>query len=222
MFAFSQTATLHDELRDAAKERSDEAAVALATQRQHDRQVADLGSTVSRLQSRLREKEEMLQHLSTRTSRSLPGMNNGDEVDSDQLLNQELKKQILELSDQIIRQRKKIDNVVSEKSALHRRLQDATARAEIAEKALASSNDAAADSFLDVEHGPQSPVLRIRHMRRRNRGTSIRGAINLPQGHAGDRKESLGKAIDVFDKLTFQTGDNLYFVFCHFVSKSIG
>jgi chromosome segregation ATPase len=184
-------------LDDVSKERTEEASVGHARQLQHDRQVADFTSTISRLQAALRDfkKAESSSQFDVSTSSTV-----GDG---------EARLQVASLSDQVMRQQTKIDTCTSEIRALKSRLRTAISRAEKAET-----------EAMSLSHGNNSVDMEIggldTGMRRRGGGRikesqspslgSIRSAMKFHPGQVGEGKEKIGLAIDALDNFSVETG----------------
>lgn len=180
-----------------SKERTEEASAAHARQLQNDRKIADMSATISRLQSSLREVKRA------------PFDDSRDSVYS--VGEDEKTVEIRTLSEQILRQQETIGQSKSEISALKSRLKGAISRADNAEGALSSLQNYD-DLFDRMESAPLSGGVnndgRSTMKRRGGRGDpcdggSIRSAMQLKQGHSG---EKIGKAIDVVDSFSVQTG----------------
>mmetsp|Transcript_18354 Transcript_18354/g.26314 ORF Transcript_18354/g.26314 Transcript_18354/m.26314 type:complete len:645 (+) Transcript_18354:575-2509(+) len=203
--------TLHQEVLDMAKEQTEEASAVSARQKQYDRQINDLRATVSRLESLVESGVSSSDNVSSSsnmggdTTSSLGG---GGENEN------ELKRQISSLSDEVMRQRSKIDNHKGEVSTLKSRLRAAISRAEVAEKALTTSGNGT-DPNYDIEGGIIGGASVGGRMKRRVKGGrkkvsqvfSIRSALGLQQGRVdGETTEQLGRFIDVIDTLSLHTG----------------
>mmetsp|Transcript_26281 Transcript_26281/g.40314 ORF Transcript_26281/g.40314 Transcript_26281/m.40314 type:complete len:855 (-) Transcript_26281:225-2789(-) len=203
--------TLQQELRDVSKERAEEESVFHARQLQHDRRVADMSLTISRLESNLRDIKEL-----SRKNASLSSYRGESATSSEE--DEKTNKQINSLSEEILRQQQRMGKLTSETSALKSRLQVALARAESSENALALVRQAnEMDDMPSGSEGGNGIMLghdRTRSVRRRGGGRrgrdsyggSIRSAIRLGPGQGGDGKERIGKAVDVLDKFSVQTG----------------
>jgi len=149
--------TLHNELQDLSKEQADELSGAHAKQRQYERKISDLMTTVAKLQSSLRR---MMDSSSSMIGEdALPGANGvdidpsaaGEETgssvaglqysgDEKKETDQHLRKQIASLSEKIFEQQSRIDHGRAETSTLKNRLRSAALRAETAEKSLEAAN----------------------------------------------------------------------------------
>ena len=192
--------TLHQELEEMSKERTEEAAAAHARNLQNDRKIADMSATISRLQLNLRDTKR----ASFDDSRdSIYSSGEDDKA-----------MQIKTLSEQVLRQQEMIGKSKSEISALKSRLQVAIRRADKVEGAMTSFQNFD-DPYDRMENAPLSDGINDgRHtMRRRggrgnwhdSYGGSIRSAIRLSAGH-GKSTEKIGKAIDAVDSFSVQTG----------------
>jgi uncharacterized coiled-coil protein SlyX len=188
---------LHEELQDMSKERTEEAAAAHARQLQNDRKIADMSGTISRLQASLRDAKRAPFDDSRNSVYSV-----GDD---------EKTMEIRTLSEQVLRQQETIGQSKSEILALKSRLKGALSRADNAEGALSTVQNA--DDLYDrMESAPLSGGVNNdgrRTMKRRggrgnsNNGGSIRSVIRLKQGQSG---EKIGRAIDIVDSFSVQTG----------------
>lgn len=134
--------TLHSELQDLSKEQADELSGAHARQRQYERKISDLTTTVAKLQSSLKRSNFGSEHDS-----SLNESSGSDTYGKDQQYSGDekketdhLRKQIASLSEKIFEQQTKLDRSSGEISTLKTRLQSAIVRAETAETALESAN----------------------------------------------------------------------------------
>jgi hypothetical protein len=189
--------TLQQELRDVANERSEEALVAIAKQRKHDRLVADLTAEIMALKNTLRDREQI----------ALKRNRQGWLMDEDEII--QLRQHLSSLSEQVIRQQSRIDNLSSENSSLKSRLSSAISRAEQAENALSINLESTPK--LDSSDTPLVALGRGRRRVRMSTSTgSIRAAFNIPYGRAGDRKEQFGQCIDALDKWSLETGKIVY------------
>jgi chromosome segregation ATPase len=189
--------TLHQELQDISKERTEEASAAHARQLQNDRKIADMSVTISRLQA------------SVRDAKRAPFDDSRDSAYS--VGEDEKTVEIRTLSEQILRQQETIGQSKSEISALKSRLKGALSRAVNAEGALSTFQNSD-DLYDKMESAPSSGGVNNdgrRTMKRRGGrgnsydGGSIRSAIRLKQGESG---EKIGKAIDIVDSFSVQTG----------------
>lgn len=188
---------LRQELNDISQERATEAAEAHANQRQRDRQVEDLRSTVTRLQSSLRKQKG---------ARNLPP--SAAEAEG-------ARKQIESLSEQVIRHQRSVESYKTEMLALKNRLKTANQRAEKAEDALTA---ASAVSVYEVDSGG-GLAYGGGTMRRRVKGggraktqkssmrvRSIRSALEMGPGHVSDNMEQVAATVDAVDSFLVETG----------------
>jgi hypothetical protein len=191
---------LRNELTEISKERTDTLAQAQAQQRQHDREITDLKSTISRLEASLRERKKVPMVVSGET----------DAVDLYQRL-EESKKNVATLSEQLIQQQAVSQNSKQEVLALKNRLQSATARAESAENALltaSSSRNAYEVDSGGVEYGGASMRRRVKGGRTKGNSNvrSIRSALGLHPGRVGPGMEQVVATIDAVDSWLVDTG----------------
>jgi DNA repair exonuclease SbcCD ATPase subunit len=179
-------------LQDISSERTEEATNARLKQNKHDRQIAELTLQLTRLQ------QQYESGATKDSSKDLKDSRDDAEV-------HDLKNQVKELSEEILKVREKAGNYSSEVSTLKSRLRAAIDRAEKAE--------AAADEVMAVHHtdsydrmeraaSPNSGnSMRRRGVKRSSSGTtSIRAAMHLNQ------TERVGKAIDALDSFSVSTG----------------
>lgn len=171
---------LQEELNDIAKERSEEASNAQARQRLHDRKVAELESSLARLQATMRDQKAKI------------GKNKElfDTHDPDpSILSQELqdaKREIENLSTQLLRHQTMAEVSKSEVLALKGRLQAATNRAEQAEQSLQLANSTAVH-----------PVIAHNHMYNMEAGGGIVGGARrrIKGGTSSSRTRTLRSAL---------------------------
>lgn len=220
-----QIKTLHTELEEIAKERTQEEATNLARQRQYERKVSDLSNTVTKLQSQI---SLMTDKVTTQTSGDDTSGRGAKEE------NKQLKSQIAYLSEQILKHQTKQELDSTEISTLKSRLRQAVSRAEEAEdiantanahlSTLTNNSDIGRYNHnaydLEAETGLgrlNNNTMRSRHNRKgRTKALSIRSALNLNttasqfDSSTGENfKEQLGKTIDALDKFTIETGSIL-------------
>ena len=185
--------TLQQELLEVTNEQAFERSQALQRQKEYDDRVADLMSNIAKLQS----KQHSFSGQST-------GVNIGESSSEAKAVADKLQKEIATLSEDLIRQKAKLQHSSTEVQTLRNRLKSALSRAEIAEKA------AQAQSF-DVEGGSFAVSLQGSNMRQkygvnsRKNVTSIRSAFRLDSGR-GETKENLGKIVDVVDAIAIDAG----------------
>ncbi|KAL7510967.1 hypothetical protein ACHAXN_007874 [Cyclotella atomus] len=134
--------TLHSELQDLSKEQADELSVAHARQRQYERNISDLTTTVAKLQSSLKrsnvgsEDDASGDESSANNTCGRDYQYSGDEKKE----TDHLRKQIASLSEKIFEQQSKLDRSSGEISTMKTRLQSAILRAETAETSLEIAN----------------------------------------------------------------------------------
>jgi hypothetical protein len=135
--------TLHSELQDLSKEQADELSGAHARQRQYERKISDLTTTVAKLQRSLSQSNvgtegdvASFDEMSGNNNYGRDHQYSGDEKKE----TDHLRKQIASLSEKIFEQQTKLDRSSGEISTLKTRLQSAILRAETAETALEISN----------------------------------------------------------------------------------
>ncbi len=198
MLERQKSVTLQKELEDISKERTQELSSSLAKQKQHDRRVSDLTSTVTQLQSKLRS----LKH---------PGNTINEDDDSEdniafahfQAKEHEYKKQISSLSEDLLRQRGRLENTSTEVLTLRNRLRAALNRAEAAEKEARAST--VIDHRYDIERGPignsYNNKTRRRFGPRTKKSATIRSALKLDSG-TGETREAIAGSIDSLDFFT--------------------
>ena len=166
--------TLQGELIEVSNERAGEASAALAKQREHDRRVARLTSTVAQLEAYQQRSYRGGGSSSTNTTTMDGTMNEkgggegegGQENDVDVggggtalhlARERKLQDEISSLSEDIIRQRGQLQNANSEVQTLRNRLKSAITRAEYAENAAAmasaSSGGGGMGDMYDAEMG---------------------------------------------------------------------
>jgi hypothetical protein len=155
-YHYCQSVTIKDEVESMAQERSDDAVAALAKQRQHDRQVAELQSKVAQLllttstststtgsQVQAQVVVQELDHVVEQAKQTHGASTEGASKEETQALaalvqlqSQQQQHQTKALSAQVLRQQTKMDTQSSENVALKSRLRAALARAEQAEASL--------------------------------------------------------------------------------------
>ena len=162
---------LQQELNEMSMERTEEVSSAQAKQRQHDRKVAELESTISRMKDSIREVKNI-------------NVGSAAEPSSDgqvpQLLQQldEAKLEISKLSEQLLRQQDRADTSKSEILALKGRLEAATTRANEAENALyaqTSSQSTSTGRMHEMEGGGMGYSNPKTRRRVKGGGLRIRG-----------------------------------------------
>ena len=202
---------LQHELNEISKERTEEATSAQAKQRQHDRKVADLESSISRLKHTVRELKNSNSSLVKPSS----------EGQAPELLRQlnEAKLEIGKLSEQLLRQQDRADVAKSEILALKGRLEAATTRANEAENALYAQTPSQSTStgrMYEMEGGGvgySNPTTRRRvkggGFRARGGGSSvrsIRSALQFTAGRTTPAMEPVLATIDALDSWMVETG----------------
>jgi chromosome segregation ATPase len=219
---------LQHELNEISKERTEEASSAQAKQRQHDRKVADLESTISRLQESMRGLKSSGNGGGGSASVQVSATTN-DQVT--QLLQQvdEYKLEVAQLSEQLLRQQDRVDACKTEILALKGRLEAASTRAEDAEKALyaaepmsdLSSPPASTGRIYEMEGGGMgysNPGVRRRvkggSTRPRGAGSSssassIRSALRMTSGQTSPGMEQVAMTLDALDGWMVDTGSFL-------------
>lgn len=177
---------LQQELREVNRERTDEVSVITARQLEYDRKVSEMSREMSELRRELRESKE--------TSNS----DSGDLTDDS-------RKQLKNLSEEVLRQRECVVNYKSEVSALKSRLKVALHRAEQAEASADHARSAATSR--DLERGTKGS-------RRRRGGNvpsfqgSMKAALNLDASQA-ESSQWLGSCLDVVDESLSKIGSLL-------------
>jgi hypothetical protein len=201
---------LQQELNEINKERTEDASSSQARQRQHDRKVADLESTVSRLQTSLRA-------YKSGKSEAQASADNGKASQIAQEL-EESKSEIARLSEQLVRQQGRVEASKSEILAMKGRLQSANARADEAETSLVSQVTAPASTgrMYDMESGGlgfsgTTRQRRIKGGAGRVRGgsssvRSVRSALNIGPGRTSPALEQVAGTIDAIDSWMIETG----------------
>lgn len=218
---------LQQELNDISNERKEEVSMAQARQHQHDRKVADLESTIHRLQASLRNfQPEKSSSNDDSTAITNPHTNHKQPNDQSirRLSQKELEganQEIAKLSDQLLRHQGLAENAKSEILALKGRLQVANNRAEEAEKAQYaysqnSINSRSARGAHDVESGSGSGNNATSHAfyaRRRVKGgsrhvRSIRSALPCFGSGRGTNGaiDQIALTVDAIDSWMVDTG----------------
>ena len=197
---------MHQQLREMSKESTQEASALHAKQIHYDRQIADMSLTISKLQASLREAKK---GSSASTENHETKDNSNEKSGNDQSTNQ-----VKVLSDEVFRLRDKMAHQNSETLALRNRLKEATDRAMKAEEKLASAiaGNGAGDCMYD---SMERAGLSGNGIGRRRKGGpspdsgSLRSVMRLNPGQ-GDRREQIGKAVDVVDSFTKSTGNSIF------------
>jgi len=191
-----RTLTLQEELEEIAKERTEETIETQTQQRNYDRQISDLTSTVSRLQTSL---QDMKKKSSGADDESL--------VADLQRRDQEAQAQIVSLSARVLRQQTRLDTFTSEVATLKSRLQSANSRAEEAEQAmLHSPTTIMGRNVHDLESGLIGPSPARRRKKKGRNRSSIRNVLNLGPGQGYDE---VGQTLDAIDHFAVETGSLL-------------
>eukprot|EP00574_Skeletonema_japonicum_P014533 CAMPEP_0201735464 /NCGR_PEP_ID=MMETSP0593-20130828/37142_1 /ASSEMBLY_ACC=CAM_ASM_000672 /TAXON_ID=267983 /ORGANISM="Skeletonema japonicum, Strain CCMP2506" /LENGTH=760 /DNA_ID=CAMNT_0048229019 /DNA_START=177 /DNA_END=2462 /DNA_ORIENTATION=- len=221
--------TLHSELRDLSKEQADELSSAHARQRQYERKISDLTTTVAKLESSRRSMRsnvndslEDIDLSDERYTSSTDLQHPGDEKKE----TDHLKKQIASLSEKIFEQQSKIDHSRAEISTMKNRLQAAVRRADAAEKSLEDANQrlimmdtpsnagvalSGMVSSTDEEMGTKPRRRRDptrRGFQRKPQVESIRSALGLHHGRlpAGGCQEGMAQLLDTVDTISIDLG----------------
>lgn len=173
--------TLQQELEDVTNERAQETSYSLDMQKDYDRRISELTSTITKLQ--LRQNNNLRQ-----------SSEGGPESES---MSEKLEKQVANLSEDLIHQKAKLQHSSTEIQTLRNRLKSALSRAEVAEKAAQA---------YDVERGSPGNQMRRRYgVQSRKTVTSISSAFKLEAGR-GEVKENIGKVVDTIDSIAIDTG----------------
>ncbi len=200
MLERQKSETLQKELEDVAQERTQELSTSLARQKQHDRRVADLTSEVTQLQSKLR---------------SLTHIGDLDEEESEENVavahfhakEMEYKKEIAILTEDLLRQRGRLENSSTEVLTLRNRLRAALNRAEVAERE-AKASSMAVESNYDIERGPllnsYGSKPRRRFAGRSKKSATIRSILKL-DSTTNESQEAVAGSIDSIDLATVKT-----------------
>ena len=209
---------LRQELNDISQERTQEASEAQANQRKHDREMADLRLTVTKLEATVRDRQKLSRDLAfatdTGTSRGAAD-SGGSNIASSELA--KAQQQIESLSEQLIRQQTTVQNYKTETLTLKNRLRTANTRAETAETALTNATQTVYDANSSSGGGGSSAAVYGTPLQRRrfkggrskaaaqsnHRVRSIRSALDLGSGSGG---EALAETIDAIDSWLVETG----------------
>ena len=197
---------MHQQLREMSKESTQEASALHAKQIHYDRKIADMSLTISKLQASLREAKK---ENSASTENHETKENSNEKSGNNESANQ-----LKVLSDEVLRLRDKMANQNSETLALRNRLKEAADRAMKAEEKLASAiaGNGMGDGMYD---SMERAGLSGNGIGRRRKGGpspdsgSLRSVMRLNPGQ-GDRREQIGKAVDVVDSFTKSTGKILF------------
>ena len=209
--------SLQAELNDVVQERSVEVSAAQRRQHEYDEKIAELNLYVKRLEAQLREWKN--DPSGTTSAGDVSPTSDGQSADGRlrQAIREaeDAKKQVATLSDQLIKQQKIVESSKAEALALKGRLQAASARADSAELALASTPSA--PSSLDIEVGDGYTGSKTRRRVKgglRAMGTgrmgrvttrSVRSALGLT-ATSGSVMEQIAQTVDAADKWMIDTG----------------
>lgn len=160
---------LQQELNEVSNERKEEVTLTQARQHQHDRKVADLESTIHRLQASVRAIQSGQRSSNGNSDDSIAiddDENNNDQSIRGQPSQKELegaKREISKLSEKLLRHQGHAENAKSEILTLKGRLQAANNRAEEAEKYAYSQNSmsgrtSSAARAYDMESGGSAGI----------------------------------------------------------------
>lgn len=191
-----QSETLQSQLHNFSNESTQEANITYAREIEYDRQMAEMSTTISTLETKLRRYEK------TQTR-------NGKEP-ADSLNGEDSSHQVKLLSEEVVLLRNKIANHNSENLAMKSRLEaavDRTTRLEGELQTAKSSqhNDVLASEFL---RGNKTTMKgRRRHVGSSN-GASMRSAMLLNSSQ-GERTEKIGQVVDQIDSFAASTGKYL-------------
>ena len=189
-----QSETLQIQLRSFLNETKEEATVVHAKEIEYGRQIADMTTTISKLEEKVRLYEKA----------SLNNSNPSVDSFDDQNMPQHMKV----LSEEVVRLRDKIANHNSESLAMKNRLKAAVDRSKMLEEELhiakvSPNNKGIISESLEPGH------IAVPGRRRRtvgaNNNSSIRTAMLLNSSH-GDRTEKIGKVVDQIDSFASSTG----------------
>eukprot|EP00751_Fragilariopsis_kerguelensis_P024385 CAMPEP_0170874790 /NCGR_PEP_ID=MMETSP0734-20130129/28446_1 /TAXON_ID=186038 /ORGANISM="Fragilariopsis kerguelensis, Strain L26-C5" /LENGTH=989 /DNA_ID=CAMNT_0011255983 /DNA_START=1100 /DNA_END=4069 /DNA_ORIENTATION=- len=242
---------LQQELNEVSKERKEEVSLSQAQQHQHDRKVADLESTIYRLQASVRALQSGQRSSSVNSDDSITTDNdhNNDEQRNQnnqntrrQLFQKELegaKREISKLSEQLLRHQGHGENAKSEILALKGRLRAANTRVEETEKAQYASS---APRAYEVENGDSTRASDSANKmtfstRKRIKGGS-RGARSIRSvlpcfGSGRSNTGEVALTIDAIDSWMIDTGSfmrhepfarlglSLYFIILHLWSFAL-
>jgi chromosome segregation ATPase len=175
---------LQQELEDLSREQAQEASLIIARQKEYDQRIAELNSTINRLQNQ----------SSVKNSFSAGIINTLSSSDSEV---QKLRNQVTSLSEDLIRQRSKLQLSSTEVQTLRNRLNSALSRAEIAEKA------AMAQAY-DLESS-RLHTKEILKSREKMKVISVKSAFKLDTGRS-EVREFIGKVIDTIDIMAVDMG----------------
>ncbi len=193
MLERQKSETLQKELEEVSNERTQELSSNLARQKQYDRRVSDLSSEITQLQSKLRS----LDHNGS-IEKTIDGDEENKASHHFQAKENEYKKQISSLSEDLLRVRGRLENSSTEVQTLRNRLRAALNRAEIAEKEAKTASTIVIDhGAYDVERGPLMAHKR-RFGSRSRKSASIRSILKLDSA-SNETQEAIGGMIDSLD-----------------------
>mmetsp|Transcript_10688 Transcript_10688/g.16371 ORF Transcript_10688/g.16371 Transcript_10688/m.16371 type:complete len:743 (-) Transcript_10688:2880-5108(-) len=190
---------LRHELTEVSKERTVEALDAQANLRQHNREISDLKSTISRLEAAAHDRK------------STPVMiASSDEEKSLYQQIEDSKKQIAALSEQLIENQNVAQNSKQEILTLKNRLRSANARATSAEDALNAATTKNAYEYQgDLAYSGATMKRRVKGGRTKNNVAvrSVRSALGLNPGRvSSDGMEQVAMTVDAIDSWLMDTG----------------
>ena len=206
-------ATLHEDLQDLSKEQIDELSVSHSKQREYERTISDLTTTITKLNMRLAMPQDIGDDENVRDfiSSSSGGQYSGD----DKKETDHLRKQIASLSEKIVEQQSRIDSGRGEISTMKNRLQSALVRAETAEKSLEGANQQLIMMDIPASSADEELGLPVRRKRRSgfhktSKVESIRSALGLHPGRfpSGGWQEMIASLLDTFDTLSVDLGSH--------------
>ena len=201
MIERQKSETLQKELEEISMERTQELSSNLARHKQYDRRVSDLSVEVTQLQSKLRSFDH------DASFRNAKDDGQDDTVSRFKLKENECKKQIASLSEDLLRLRGRLDNSSTEVLTLRNRLRAALNRAEIAEKELKVAASVTESSY-DVERGSLSHNYGSRSRRRfggrPKKSATIRSVLRLDAG-GNETLEAIGGGLDSLDLTTIKS-----------------
>lgn len=184
MMEQQKSQTFQNELEDMTREQAEETAETIKMQKDYEHKVSELTNTVARLQSSL--------------SKYTHGSSAGESSSESGLMTKKLQKQVSQLSEDLVRQKAKLQNSTTEVQTLKNRLRSAQSRAEVAEKAAQAQ-------VFDIESNSFGRGARQRNFGKKNKVISIKSALNLESG-SGEARETLGKIVDIIDMIAVDLG----------------
>eukprot|EP00934_Nitzschia_sp_Nitz4_P001069 Nitzschia sp. Nitz4//scaffold22_size323478//119997//122571//NITZ4_000523-RA/size323478-augustus-gene-0.196-mRNA-1//1//CDS//3329542983//1069//frame0 len=183
-----------DALRNELKGTTQETVVMHSKHVEHRLQVAELESTISKLQAELTEAKKQA------------ASNSKDNSASASKVDEETLQHVRELSEEVLRLREKLAGSSSESKTLRMRLQAATQRANKAEDDLAAARTVSRSGSFDDMERATGPTRRRKGGAAN--GSSMRSAMRLGSGQ-GERTEQIGKVVDAVDSFAVTTGKYL-------------